>query len=480
MDNENLLLNSKAIEVASCKNYKEATFLISVLDEPDGYNRIIPEDVGIKYAETIVGYPIVAKLQKDIFGRPSDFGGHEVYEVKAKNGKKVKRFGTIPIGTVTSAWVEERELDDFDDKKKCILCKAKLWSSRFPEYFKVFDKLWELGRVASSWELVASSVEENEDGFKIFKAFEFIGTCVLGSLKTPAVPGAGVLEYAALENDYETELADALEKDMADLDINEKEKEEVDLAKDEEKVIEVSEEKPTEIASLTDRDLYEKLRKALNKSIDTWGYISYWFPDEKTIWYKQEGTETLDYKLFTYEVIEDKVILSEPQDVKLTVSVAEINSVIEEKNEKIGTLTAELEIKDDTVIKAGEKINKLNIEISKLKPYKEAAEKAEKERIDAEIAEAKKTLKNNMLKNGLFTEEEISTPEISELIETRNEVAIKTMIAERYIASFEKDEHEVESASLEDTETTSVANLEKDDDIEISASDYMRNLLKRK
>ena len=546
LEHENFILNSKPLEVASYKNYKEATFLISVLDEPDAYGRIIPEDAGEKYATTIIGFPIVAKLKKNIFGQPSDFGGHEVYEVKAKNGKKVKRFGTTPIGSVLSAWVEERELDDFDEPKKCILCKAKLWSSRFPEYFKVFDKLWETGNISSSWELTATKVEE-KDGFKIYKVFEFISNCLLGSLKTPAVKQAGVIEYAEFE-DYETELAEALEKDMADLDIKNEDKEVTDLAEKEKKDTPVEDtekkgkeapeavddseckkkketaecdpkkkksacaevkdeaekkdeeaevgakkkktscaevetpEKAPEVASLTDCDLFRKINEECRKAVDCcWGYISYWFPEEKTVWYKPDNAVSqLDYKLFTYEVVDDEVTVSEPQDVKLTVSVTEVNEVIAEKDEKIGTLTAELEIKDEAVIKAGEKINKLNVEVSELKPYKEAAEKAEQERIEAEIAEAKETLKNNMLKTKLFTEEEISEAEIAELIESRNETAIKNLIAERYIASFDKeDEVSTDTASYEEKSNESVANLESDD-IDEDPSVYMRNFLKRK
>ena len=559
MEHENFILESKPLEVASYKNYKEATFLISVLDEPDAYGRIIPEEAGEKYATTIIGFPIVAKLKKNIFGQPSDFGGHEVYEIKAKNGKKVKRFGTTPIGSVLSAWVEERELDDFDEPKKCILCKAKLWSSRFPEYFKVFDKLWEKGSISSSWELTATKVEE-KDGFKIYKVFEFISNCLLGSTKTPAVKQAGVIEYAELE-DYETELAKALEKDMADLDIENEDKEVTDLAEkemkdtpvedtekkeketpetvdeseckkkketaecnpkkkksacaevdDEEEAecgtkkkkmscadteeeaecgtkkkktscAEVEEpEKAPETASLTDCDLFRKINEACRKAVGCcWGYISYWFPEDKIVWYKPDNAESqLDFKLFTYEVVDDEVTVSEPQDVKLTVSVTEVNEVIAEKDEKIGTLTAELEIKDEAVIKAGEKINKLNVEVSELKPYKEAAEKAEQERIEAEIAEAKETLKNNMLKTKLFTEEEIAETEIAELIESRNETAIKNLIAERYIASFDKeDEVSAETASYEEKSNESVANLESDD-IDEDPSVYMRNFLKRK
>ena len=535
MDNENLIFTSEILEVASFQNYKEATFLISVLDEPDAYGRIIPEDAGEEYCETLIGFPIVAKLKKNIFGTPVDFGGHEVYEVKNKNGKIEKRFGTTPIGTVMSSWVEERELDDFDEPKKCILCTAKLWSSRFPEYFKVFDKLWKNGKIATSWELTATEVEE-KDGFKIYKVFEFISNCILGSTKTPAIKQAGVLEYAELD-DYDTELAEALEKDIADLDKENEEKEDFDLAektkndvvvdeaekkentkpesveeKEEEKEEETAAcgggsgsdsskkkkktataeiEEPTndeelETASLTQWDLQRKISKACDSALGYKycnGYISYWFPEERTVWYCSYDRESeLDYKVFTYEVSEnDEVTVSEPTDAKLTVSIAEVNTAIAEKENQIGVLKAELEIKDEAIIKAGETINSLKVEISELKPYKEAAEVAEKERIEAEIAEHKEALKNNMLKTNLFSEEEIASAEIAELIEARDDKAIKEMIADRYIASFDKQENEKETevAEVEQCVTTSVASLESDD-VDESPSALMANYLNRK
>lgn len=530
MEQENFILQSKPLEVASYKNYKEATFLISVLDEPDLYGRIIPADAGEKYCKTIIGYPIVAKLKKNIFGQASDFGGHEQVEVKSKNGKKKKKFLTHAIGSVLDAWTETREVTGYDGEKECILCKAKLWTSRFPEYFKVFDKLWEQGKIQSSWELTASKVEE-QDGNKIYKIFEFIGNCVLGSEKIPAVQGAGVIEYAELE-DYESELAEALEKDVAELDIENEEMEDTDLAEKTKKeapvkdtenkdlenptVERTGEEKDTAVcgtkkkkvstaevensvedttekastegsneepdtASLTDGDLYRKINEECRKVINCcWGYISYWFPEEKTVWYRPDNAETqLDYKLFTYEVVDDVVTVSEPQDVKLTVSIADVNTAIAEKDNQIGALKAELEIKDDAVIKAGEKINKLNVEISELTPYKEAAEKAEQERIESEIAEAKETLKNNMLKTKLFTKAEIAEAEIAELIESRNETAIKNLIAERYIASFDNDEVKNDADVASFNEESSVASLENDD-IDESPSAYMTNFLKRK
>lgn len=533
IENENFTLESQLLEVASHTNYKEATFLISVLGEPDGYNRIIPEDVGEKYADTLIGYPIVAKLKKNIFGQPSDFGGHELYEIKAKNGKKVKRFGTIPIGSVLNVWVEERELDGYDNPKKCILCKTKLWSSRFPEYFKVLDKLWKDGHVSSSWELSALK-SEKKDGFTIFKAIEFLGTCILGSTRTPAVPEGGILEYAELD-DSETQLAEALEKDLADLKLDGNEKEEIDLAEKTKKdqsvedteekntsnvdetekehkkdtaecgtkkkkkttTAEIDPEEPdvaenssepenesedeTQTASLTQNDLLQRISRACRKSVNcNWGYVSYWFPEEKTVWFIADNRESeLDFKLFTYEVDNDEVTVSEPQDVKLTVSVTEVNSVIAEKDKKIGDLTAELEIKENAIIKAGETMNKLKVEISELKPYKEAADKAEQARVEAEIAEVKETLKNNMLKNNLFTEEEVASAEIAELIESRNETAIKSLIADRYIANLEKAElEEIDANNNIDNTATASLDLDDDDANENPVS-YMAKILKK-
>ena len=478
MENENFIVESKLLEVASFTNYKEATFLISVLDEPDRENRIIPEEAGEKYYETIIGFPIVTKLKKNIFNKPVDFEGHNVSVVKDTNGKKHKKFGTMPIGSVTESWIEEREVDGYEGTHKCILIKAKLWSSRFPEYFKVFDKLWKKGTISSSWELTASDIEE-KDGFKFYKVFEFIGNCILGTGHVPCVPGAGVLEYAELEENYDTELASALEKDIANLDINYAEKEDLNLADKEKKEKENIKDNTenTEIASLTDNDLFRLIGEKCRKKIGcSWGYISYWFPEEHTVWYKPCNDELqLEYKLFTYSVSDNEVEVSEPTDVTLTVSVDKINEELAEKNEKIETLTAELELKNEAVISAGEKIGKLKVEISELEPYKEKVETAEKERIEAEIAEEKKSLKENLLKTNLFTEDEIAKAEIAEFIEARDKSAINNLIANRYIASL----NEPQIAEKTDEEITSVASLENDD-IEDSPTEFMKKLLSRK
>ena len=85
-----------------------------------------------------------------------------------------------------------------------------------------------------------------------------------------------------------------------------------------------------------------------------------------------------------------------------------------------------------------------------------------------------------MLKNDLFTEEEISKPEIAELIEKREEKEINNLIAQRYIASFDKeDETSTDTASYEEKNESSVASLESDD-IDEDPSTYMKTFLTRK
>lgn len=116
------------------------------------------------------------------------------------------------------------------------------------------------------------------------------------------------------------------------------------------------------------------------------------------------------------------------------------------------------------------------MQISELQPYKEQIEKAEQEKIEAEIAEEKESLKKNLLKGGLFTEEEITKAEIAELIEARDKTAIYGLIAEKYIASFDKEETDV--ADKEEI-VPATASLETND-VNESPVTFMRDFLLRK
>src|SRR5690606_22453229 len=162
----------------------------------------------------------------------------------------------------------------------------------------------------------------------------FIGHCLLGKGVTPAYDSSGLLEVASKGEDVE--LSDALSQDILEsLHINSIEKEEKILSK--KKIIETSEpnvnntvhesknnvddtstpkENNLQISALTEWDLRKKIMEACRVKLDKWCWVAFHFPVDKTVWVEVDGRETeLDYVLFTYEVENDEVTVSEPENV---------------------------------------------------------------------------------------------------------------------------------------------------------------------
>lgn len=194
-----------------------------------------------------------------------------------------------------------------------------------------------------------------------------------------------------------------------------------------------------EQASLTVSDLTKKLCDAVRKMYEC-AWIEFHFPVEKTIWVKNYGHNSgseLDYKRFTYDVIDDEVVLSEPEDVTLTVAVSEVNA-------KFAEMT-------DSLITANSLIKEKDGEIATLNTYKEKFENAERERIEAEIAQKKSELRAYAIASGFINESEVSDGgEFASMIEANDEVGIKGIIADRLMASIKNSakatEHEISAA----------------------------------
>lgn len=480
MENERILLSGTPIEIADFKEYKLATFLICVCDELDLNGRIIPKESADLYHSSIVGFPIVAKLVCNAAGNPVDFAGHEMYLITNENGEEEVKFGTHPIGSVVKSWTEDREVAGYTGQKHCIMIQAKLWSTRYPEYFKVLDKLWAANNVKSSWELVVSEAVQTTKG-KILKAFSFIGNALLGSSVIGAVPGAGVYEYAQKtddSNDPEFELAMALSQDVA-VSNNQRKEGDADMEKDKNTPVENAEEKEqvvpaantdasavevnAETASLTDYDLRKKIRKAYQEQTHCYGYVSFFFPAENKAWMEKDCRDSeLDYDVVEYTVENDEVTITSITPCKLTVSVADVNETIAAR--------------DDAIAKANAKINDLTAEVAELKPYKEAADKAEQERIEKETAEKRAVFKAEMLKTKLFTEEEIETSEeLKSMVNNMDETAFKAEVAERFIKNMQNDT-ETETAEVK-TETATVRHDLSDNGDKVDNETFMRHLL---
>ena len=95
--------------------------------------------------------------------------------------------------------------------------------------------------------------------------------------------------------------------------------------------------------------------------------------------------------------------------------------------------------------------------------------------IEAQIAEEKEKLKAKMLKGNLFTEEEIAEKNIADLIEARDESAINSLIADRFVASF--DDVVGTDVSETDVEVATVSTSLEVDDVALSPRELMRNYL---
>ena len=471
---DKLLISSKPIEIAEHKNYRLATFLISVLDEYNENGVLIPKAVGEKYYETIVGFPIVAKLITDVDNNPIDFRGHEV---SIQNGNY--RFNTMPIGSVLKSYIEEREVEGYDGVKSCIMIQAKLWSSRYPEYFNVLDTLWSENNVSSSWEI---SVEKSESTIKgkILKVFEFIGNCVLGRTVDGAVKGAGMIEYAENNNTdsaYEDEfkLAKALSKDCIYKEVKKMENKNKGITVSENEVIEtetiteeISEITETEITNETDTKTeelsisaitIEDLGKTLSNWIETdnkervYGYINHIFIDEKYFLTHNYRMNSLEFYKFTFDIVNNEIVINEvPEKVTLVVDIMNVNSTIASKDEEI--------------IKINSEIENLKSKIVELSEIKEKYDSIMAEKEEIEKAEQIKAFKEKAISSGYITEKEIETSEeISTIISNLDETKLNSIIVDRIIKDRKKEK--IENAEIKKSENVNI-NLSSVDETDTS------------
>ncbi len=437
---DKILLSSKPIEISEFKTYKEATFLISVLDEWDLNNRFIPKDVGEKYHKTIIGFPIVAKLIRDADGNPIDFRGHEMKVIQDEYGNTDYRLDTFPIGSVLDSWIEKREVSGYEGIKDCIMIKCKLWSDRFPEYFKVLDKLWAENNVKSSWELVVEQSQKTIRG-KIIKAFSFLGNALLGSSIEGAVPGAGAYEYAQNLNDNfdnsELILASALSSDCNKISDIKTEAKEDNMAKTQE----IAEEEVIETPVEASENIVEETTPIANEEI------------------VDENSDSED---------------NEKDNAENTdVVEAEKNNEISE----VEKLREEIAAKNEALLKANEEIQALKSDNEMLVSFKERCDREDAEKAETELSAKKEVLKQYALNSKQISEKELETEEFMTIISELNESKLKEIVADRFVASLTKtDNAKIEVSEIKETPK---ANLESNEDVTLDAVSIVKSFLKK-
>ena len=446
------------------------------------------------WMSTLKNKPLVGKIKMRYDGE-YDFTGHNVREVEKvdENGNKYREveFDTEAFGTFFDVAIET--IND----KEYIVASCEIWK-RFTKACEIIVNRIQEGSLSTSWEI---SVEKSTQGIidglmtKIIQAGRFIGHCLLGKNVSPAYDSSGLLEIAS--TNYDMEFAEALSQDILSqgLDIKNEAKEENNLQSNietqvaeenvEETVVEtpvaettessteteVTENKDeTEVSQLTEYDLRKKICEACRAKLDKWCWISFHFPVEKEVWLEVDGRESeLDFVRMTYTVENDTITVSDPEDVKLTVSIAEVNT-------KIAELEAEVSTKDEAIIKSGEEITRLKTEISELSPFKEKFEQAEQERIENELKEKKDNLVSSITKSGLITKDEIeASEELKGYVDNLDEKSLKAILADRYIASLNDNTTEISETQNEVETETASTNLDGLEDEQLDVKSIMKN-----
>ena len=449
------------------------------------------------WMSTLKNKPLVGKIKMRYDGE-YDFTGHNVREVEKvdENGNKYREveFDTEAFGTFFDVAIET--IND----KEYIVASCEIWK-RFTKACEIIVNRIQEGSLSTSWEI---SVEKSTQGIidglmtKIIQAGRFIGHCLLGKNVSPAYDSSGLLEIAS--TNYDMEFAEALSQDILSqgLDKENEAKEENNLQSNietqvaeenvEETVVEtpvaettessteteVTENKDeTEVSQLTEYDLRKKICEACRAKLDKWCWISFHFPVEKEVWLEVDGRESeLDFVRMTYTVENDTITVSDPEEVKLTVSIADVNT-------KIAELEAEVSTKDEAIIKSGEEIARLKTEISELSPFKEKFEKAEQERIENELKEKKETIISSITKSGLITREEIeASEELKGYVENLDEKSLKAVLADRYIASLSENNTEVSETKTEVETETASTNLDGLEDEQLDVKSIMKSYFK--
>lgn len=482
MEQEKLYLSSNAVSLSDAddKPYLEMTNRLCWYDAPNLNGVMLPSDTADEFAHTLIDMPVQAKYKVGKDGKSPDLGGHEAY--LDKDGDVC--FATESIGVHTSVEVKDDEVEIGGVKKTlpCLFATSRIWK-RNKNIIKAIHSLFERGLLTSSWE-IASKEYQFSDGIKTLTNYEFLGNALLGSAVKPAYSCATPLSLSVLGNS-EMELAEALaldikeenklankkdttavEEEIATLENASTETEETKNLSDAQEDNIANSHDETDTSSLTEWDLRQRISEACRKTMDgKWCWVSFWFPAENTVWCEYEGRKSeLDYLMFTYTIDKDEVNVSEPIPVTLTVSVLEMNEVISQK--------------DNALLKANETITNLKAQINALEPFKEAADKAEFEKMEAEKAEKRSNLKAYALKSGFISEDEITNSEdntafnaeLAEMIEELNESGIKSVIATRFMDSLNKDS--VETSEVKELKVGKVSidlnNEDEDEKVSIN------------
>lgn len=148
-----------------------------------------------RYANTFLGTPILCAFPDGQIG-----DGHNMREYKDRDGNTRYSFLSPTaeriVGTIyddpAAVWTEEREGETW------IKARGKLWRFYNPE---LVDKIAGQGKMEVSAETDITDSRKDGD-IDIFEVWKGLGVTILGDLVDPAVPGANIKAFAALQERF--------------------------------------------------------------------------------------------------------------------------------------------------------------------------------------------------------------------------------------------------------------------------------------
>ena len=456
MNKEKTFLTSSTIELSEDEENSQFLTLVNRIcyyDEPNLNSVLLPSDTAEECAQSLIDMPVYAKCRTNADGEPT-FGSHEV----ALDADGELFFDTTPIGVHTAVEIKDDTVDVNGklETLPCLFATQKIWK-RNKNAVAAIKRLFAEGKLHNSWE-IASYEYSFADGVKTITSYEFEGNTFLGYEFADPAYGKDA-KVVSLSQTDELMVAEALSRDLIDQKTSKEDETlkknktsaqvepqvdpqatepavepaqaapvepTVEPAQAEPQNIEPAQAEPAEpqpeetqgepvVASLTDWDIQRKVDQGARDLIDGWYWVAYLFPEEHKALLRVEGSDELSYMQVSYVVNDDDTVtVSDPVDVKLSVSVSEINS-------KFAELT-------DTIASLNQKVNDLTAEVETLTPYREAAQKAEHDAAEAKLRAYAENSKQ-------FTEEELQSEEMTKIFSELDESALKMMIADRVVSA---------------------------------------------
>lgn len=395
----------------------DCTFIIHDFDL-SGNGQIITKEVCEENMHTLINKPVLVDYTYEGNSLTDHFGDHAVaLSTNRDTGEDIIVTNTVAIGVFTGVEIANVE------GKDVLLGHASLWSDRYTNCIKLLHETLNKGiQVGSSCEYLFCNYQMNEGIQYVISPITYDGHTILNSEEGR---GNGVVAPA-----YDcSKVISFNQAILTDINKNVNNKE-VDKTKKEEGDLKVENKFLKAMNGMSFGDIRDGIYVALSKVMPSAEYSDAWISsyatyDEYFIYETVEEEKYVTYKVAYNEVdgeiqvnLENKVKVTREQVwVEVDKSQASMNTLKEEKevveaslneaNEKIATLEAEVLAEKESKIDLGEQIASLNTRVEELVPFKEKVEQVEyQEKLEVATNSYKEKF---VALNGLekFEEEEI-------------------------------------------------------------------------